>query len=92
MGSDTWPVEVVPNADPTLVFPVHNELITKLRAYRGLRVLESHRPVLRYPRGIGLRQHPIGQSIYRLKPLHGKFIPLSHACVTPPDFKVIFYL
>jgi hypothetical protein len=29
VGSDTWPVEVVPNPDPALVFPVHNELITK---------------------------------------------------------------
>ena len=29
VGSDTWPVEVVPNPDPDLAFPVHNELITK---------------------------------------------------------------
>ena len=28
-GADTWPVEVVPNRDPNLVFPVHGELITK---------------------------------------------------------------
>ena len=28
-GSDTWPVEVVPNPDPQLAFPVHQELITK---------------------------------------------------------------
>ena len=28
-GSDTWPVEVVPNPDPNLAFPVHGELITK---------------------------------------------------------------
>jgi kynurenine formamidase len=29
VGADTWPVEVVPNPDPTLAFPAHNELITK---------------------------------------------------------------
>ncbi len=29
VGADTWPVEVVPNPDPTLGFPVHNELLTK---------------------------------------------------------------
>jgi len=29
VGSDTWPVEVTPNPDPTLAFPAHNELITK---------------------------------------------------------------
>ena len=29
VGSDTWPVEVVPNPDPTLAFPAHAELITK---------------------------------------------------------------
>lgn len=28
-GADTWPTEVVPNPDPKLAFPVHNELITK---------------------------------------------------------------
>ncbi|OED38651.1 hypothetical protein AB833_19110 [Chromatiales bacterium (ex Bugula neritina AB1)] len=28
-GADTWPVEVVPNPDPTLAFPVHQEFITK---------------------------------------------------------------
>ena len=28
-GSDTWPVEVVPNPDPMLAFPVHQELIVK---------------------------------------------------------------
>jgi kynurenine formamidase len=28
-GADTWPVEVVPNPDPNLAFPVHAELITK---------------------------------------------------------------
>lgn len=28
-GSDTWPVEVVPNPDPNLAFPVHQELIAK---------------------------------------------------------------
>lgn len=28
-GSDTWPVEVVPNPNPGLVFPVHQEFITK---------------------------------------------------------------
>lgn len=29
VGADTWPVEVVPNPNPTLAFPVHQELITK---------------------------------------------------------------
>ena len=29
VGSDTWPVEVAPNPDPDLFFPVHGELITK---------------------------------------------------------------
>jgi kynurenine formamidase len=28
-GADTWPVEVVPNPDKNLAFPVHGELITK---------------------------------------------------------------
>ena len=28
-GADTWPVEVVPNPDPNLAFPVHGELIVK---------------------------------------------------------------
>jgi kynurenine formamidase len=28
-GADTWPVEVVPNPNPALAFPVHQELITK---------------------------------------------------------------
>jgi len=28
-GADTWPVEVVPNPDPNVAFPVHQELITK---------------------------------------------------------------
>ena len=28
-GADTWPVEVVPNPDPNLSFPVHGELIAK---------------------------------------------------------------
>ena len=28
VGSDTWPVEVVPNPDPTLAFPVHQLFIT----------------------------------------------------------------
>ena len=28
-GADTWPVEVVPNPDPRLAFPVHQELIAK---------------------------------------------------------------
>lgn len=28
-GADTWPVEVVPNPDPNLAFPVHQELIPK---------------------------------------------------------------
>ena len=29
VGSDTWPVEVVPNPDGNLAFPVHQELIAK---------------------------------------------------------------
>jgi len=29
VGSDTWPVEVVPNPNPMLAFPVHQELIAK---------------------------------------------------------------
>ena len=28
-GADTWPVEVVPNPNPELAFPVHQELIAK---------------------------------------------------------------
>lgn len=28
VGSDTWPLEVVPNPDPLLAFPVHQRLIT----------------------------------------------------------------
>ncbi len=33
VGSDTWPVEVVPNPDSNLAFPVHQELITKRGIY-----------------------------------------------------------
>jgi kynurenine formamidase len=29
IGSDSWTSEVVPNPDPSLVFPVHQELLTK---------------------------------------------------------------
>jgi kynurenine formamidase len=29
IGSDSWTSEVVPNPDPTLVFPVHQELSVK---------------------------------------------------------------
>lgn len=29
VGSDTWPVEVVPNPDPNLAFPVHQEFLPK---------------------------------------------------------------
>lgn len=29
VGADTWPVEVTPNPDADLIFPVHTELITK---------------------------------------------------------------
>ena len=29
VGADTWPVEVVPNPNPNLAFPVHQELLTK---------------------------------------------------------------
>ena len=28
VGSDTWPVEVVPNPDPAVAFPVHQKLLT----------------------------------------------------------------
>jgi kynurenine formamidase len=28
VGSDTWPVEVVPNPDPNLAFPVHQKFMT----------------------------------------------------------------
>ena len=28
VGTDTWPVEVVPNPNPNLVFPVHQKLLT----------------------------------------------------------------
>ena len=37
VGADTWPVEVVPNPDPELVFPVHGELITK----NGIHIQEN---------------------------------------------------
>jgi kynurenine formamidase len=37
VGSDTWPVEVVPNPDSKLAFPVHQELITK----RGIFIPEN---------------------------------------------------
>jgi kynurenine formamidase len=33
VGGDTWPVEVVPNPDPSLAFPVHAELIVKNGIY-----------------------------------------------------------
>jgi len=36
-GADTWPVEVVPNPNPALAFPVHQELITK----RGIFIHEN---------------------------------------------------
>ena len=29
VGSDSWPTEVIPNPDPELVFPVHQELLPK---------------------------------------------------------------
>ncbi len=29
VGADTWPTEVVPNPDPRLMYPVHQELVTK---------------------------------------------------------------
>lgn len=37
VGADTWPVEVVPNPNPALAFPVHQELITK----RGIFIHEN---------------------------------------------------
>jgi len=36
-ASDTWTGEVVPNPDPTLMFPVHQELLTK----NGIFILEN---------------------------------------------------
>jgi len=36
-GADTWPVEVVPNPDSKLAFPVHQELLTK----RGIFIHEN---------------------------------------------------
>jgi len=36
-GADTWPVEVVPNPNSALAFPVHQELITK----RGIFIHEN---------------------------------------------------
>ena len=36
-GADTWPVEVVPNPNPTLAFPVHQEFIVK----RGIFIHEN---------------------------------------------------
>jgi len=37
VGSDTWPVEVVPNPDANLAFPVHQEFIPK----RGVFIHEN---------------------------------------------------
>ncbi len=37
VGSDSWPTEVIPNPDPNLVFPVHQELITR----NGIFILEN---------------------------------------------------
>jgi len=37
VGSDTWPVEVVPNPDPNLAFPVHQEFLPK----RGIFIHEN---------------------------------------------------
>ena len=37
VGADTWPVEVVPNPDSKLAFPVHQELITR----RGIFIHEN---------------------------------------------------
>ena len=37
VGSDTWPVEVVPNPDPSLAFPVHQEFLPK----RGIFIHEN---------------------------------------------------
>ena len=36
-GSDSWTGEVVPNPDPGLAFPVHQELLTK----NGIFILEN---------------------------------------------------
>ena len=33
VGSDSWTTEVVPNPDPDLVFPVHQELLVKNGIY-----------------------------------------------------------
>lgn len=37
IGADTWPVEVVPNPDSNLAFPVHQELIAK----NGIHIFEN---------------------------------------------------
>ena len=37
VGADTWPVEVVPNPDASLAFPVHQELLTR----RGIFIHEN---------------------------------------------------
>jgi kynurenine formamidase len=37
VGADTWPVEVVPNPDPNLAFPVHQEFLPK----RGIFIHEN---------------------------------------------------
>ena len=37
VGADTWPVEVVPNPDPNLAFPVHQEFIPK----NGIFIIEN---------------------------------------------------
>jgi kynurenine formamidase len=37
IGSDNWPVEVVPNPDPELSFPVHQILLV----VKGIYLLES---------------------------------------------------
>ena len=39
IGSDSWTGEVIPNPDPTLMFPVHQELLPK----NGIFILENLR-------------------------------------------------
>ena len=37
VGADTWGVDVLPNPDPELLFPVHQELLAK----NGIYILEN---------------------------------------------------
>ncbi len=43
-GGDTWPNEVIPNPDPSLVFPVHQELMLKSGVYNIENMVFDERP------------------------------------------------